>query len=127
MIVKYIIGIAVGWIVSPIIIMELTVLRFGIPLCNKLLKNKEDNEKALKGLKKKYCLSLIIWIPIITLISLLCYNFLDKGFYGYIITIIFMTIIGFNSTGNNENNISDFYNSLQSLNIMLHDENKLKE
>ena len=56
MIIKYIIAIVVGYVISSISITVLTVLRFGIPLCNILIKNKEEDEDALKLLRKKYCI-----------------------------------------------------------------------
>lgn len=111
----YIIGIVVGWIVGSIgCITVLTTLRFGLPLCNILLKNKEEDEEAVKLLRNKYLLSLAIWLGIIVATAILSYNFANNIFRGYIVAIIFTIILGFNSTGNNENNISDFYKSLQN-------------
>lgn len=120
MIIKYIIGILAGWVIGSIGIVVLTTLRVGLPLCYILLKNKEEDERALKELRKTYFISLSIWIPIIILITFLCYNFLDRGFYGYIIAIILMLILGFSSTGNNENNLRDFHNSLHNQIRKLH-------
>lgn len=114
MIIKYIIAIVVGYVISSISITVLTVLRFGIPLCNILIKNKEEDDGALKLLRKKYCISLLIWFPIIILVTLLSYKFLDNGFYIYLATLVLMLLIGFRSTGNTESNMQEFYNSLKS-------------
>ncbi len=115
MIIKYIIGVSVGWIIgSSMLINVLTILRFGIPMCNVLLKNKEDDERALKNLRNRYCLSLIICSIITIIITWLCYKFLNNGFKGYTFAIIVSIILGFNTTGNNTNNMADFYNSLQN-------------
>lgn len=114
MIIKYIIAIVVGYVISSISITVLTVLRFGIPLCNILIKNKEEDEDALKLLRKKYCISLLIWLPIIILVTLLCYKFLGNGFYVYLATLVLMLLIGFRSTSNTESNMQEFYTSLKS-------------
>lgn len=114
MIVKYIIGILAGWIVGTVGIMMLTILRVGLPLCYILLKKKEEDERALKELKRMYFMSLLTWTFIITLITLLCFAFLNKEIYGYIISTGLVILLGFNSTGNNENNLKDFHNSLQN-------------
>lgn len=120
MIIKYIIAIVVGYIISSVSIIVLTVLRFGIPLCNILIKNKEEDEDALKLLRKKYCISLLIWLPIIILVTLLCCKFLGNGFYVYLVALVLMLLIGFRSTGNTESNMQEFYNSLKSQkNILL--------
>lgn len=109
---QFIIGLVVGWIVGSIIILPITLLRFNIPMCNKLLKTKEEKESAVKLLRKKYYITLIFWLIIITVISLLCCKFLNKGIYGYVISSIFMVIIGFGFTGTNEKNILEFYHGL---------------
>ena len=114
MIIKYIIAIVVGYVISSISIIVLTVLRFGIPLCNILIKNKEEDEDALRLLRKKYCISLLIWLPIMILVTLLCYKFLGNGFYVYLATLVLMLLIGFRSTGNTESNMQEFYTSLKS-------------
>lgn len=109
--IKIVVGLLLGWITGSIAIIVLTVLRFGIPMCNSLIKNKEEVE-AVKLLKKKYFISLVVWLPVIILITFLCYKFLNNGFYGFVIAWGFMILIGFGSTGKTENNISDFNNSL---------------
>lgn len=112
---QYIIGIIIGWIEGSVGgITVITILRFGLPLCNILLKNKEEDEEAVKLLKNKYLLCLVIWLVIIFATVFLSYNFAYNIFCGYLVAVIFTVILGFNSTGNNENNISEFYHSLQS-------------
>lgn len=113
MIIKCLIGLILGWIAGSIAIVVLTVLRFGIPMCNSLIKNKEEIE-ASKLLRKKYFISLLIWFPVLLLITFLCYKFLDEGFYGYAISWAFMILIGFGSTGRTENNLIEFNNSLNN-------------
>jgi len=121
MIIKYILGIILGWIIGSIVIVVTTTLRFGIPMCNKLIKNKEEDEACLKKLRKKYCYTLIIWLPIIILATFLSYNFLGNAFGAYLTVVIFMFLIGFGQTGTTENNLSDFYNSLKCQGAILKD------
>ena len=113
MIIKYFIGMALGWIAGAISTIIFVVLRFGIPMCNSLIKNEEEVQ-AVKMLKKKYFISLIIWIPIISLITFLCFKFLHEGLYGYIGAWAFMILIGWGSTGKTQNNMIEFNNSLQN-------------
>ena len=111
-IMQFIIGSIVGWIAGSITISPITLLRFNIPMCNKILKSKSEKESAVKLLKKKYYIGLIAELIIITVISLLCCKFLDKGVYGYVMSGIFMVIIGFGCTGINEENMLRFYHNL---------------
>lgn len=112
-IIKFLIGLLLGWIAGSIAITVLIVLRFGIPECNFWIKNGQEIE-ASKLLRKRYLSTLTIWIPIILLITFLCYKFLDEGFYGYAISWAFMILIGFGSTGRTENNLIEFNNSLNN-------------
>lgn len=114
MVVKTFFGLILGGIVGSISTMVLTVLRFGIPMCNVLIKNEEEVE-AVKLLRTKYLISLIIWVPIISGITFLCYKFLFKeGFYGYLVSWVFTLLVGFGTTGKNENNFKEFQNSLDN-------------
>ena len=122
-IIQFAIGIFLGWVTGSIATIPITVLRFGIPMCNILIKNKEDVE-ALKLLRKRYLISLIIWMPIITLITFLCFKFLDKGIYGFVVSWAFIILIGFKSTGKTENNLLEFDNSLYNCKEILETKNK---
>lgn len=119
MILKFILGIILGWFVASIGIIALTTIRVGIPLCNTLLSTGEEDENALKLLKKRYYITLLIWIPIIVLITLLCYIFLGNGFYAYLTILVLMLLIGFSSSGNTESNMQDFYHSLKTQETIL--------
>lgn len=119
MILKFILGIILGWFVASIGIIVLTTIRVGIPLCNTLLKTGEEDENALELLRKKYYITLLIWIPIIVLITLLCYEFLGNGFYAYLTILVLMLLIGLSSSGKTESNIQDFYHSLKSQETIL--------
>lgn len=112
-IIKFLIGLLLGWIAGSIAIIVLIVLRFGIPECNFWIKNGQEVE-ASKLLRKRYSYSLIIWLPIISLMTFLCYRFLNEGFYGYVISWAFMILVGFSSTGRTQNNLIEFNNSLNN-------------
>ena len=114
MILKYIIAFILGWITGSISIILLTLLRFGIPMCNKLIKNNEEDISALRLLRKKYFFSLIINSLLISIISIPCYIYLDTAFILFIIVIIVMILLGYTSTGATQNNLSEFNNSLKS-------------
>lgn len=125
MISKYIIGLVIGYITSVISSMPITVLRFGIPMCNQYLKemiiipDKEKTEQdllgiiGLKELKKMYKISLCIWIPIIIIITIICLKWIDSIFIGYIIGILLQIPALIQNTGYNQNNMQDFNNSLE--------------
>lgn len=122
-IIQFAIDLFLGWVTGSIAIIVLTVLRFGIPACNVLIKNNEDVE-ALKLLRKRYFISLIIWVPIIVLITFLCFRFLDKGIYGFVISWAFMILMGFKSTGKTESNLLEFDNSLYNCKEIVKTKNK---
>lgn len=119
-IIQFVVGLFLGWVAGSLTIIPLTVLRFGIPMCNTLIKNGEE-VKASKLLRKKYCISLIIWIPIILLIDFICYRFLNIGIYTYFLSWAFMILIGYGSTGKTKNNLIEFNNSLRNCIDILND------
>ena len=116
MIIQYIVGLAVGWFMGITgLINILIILRFGLPRCNKLIKEESELTEKLRGLRKTYIIALIIWTVIITVITILCYIFLGNAFVGYIIALLLAVLLGIGQTGENENNLSDFENSLNNL------------
>lgn len=116
MILKYIVGIIIGWFVSIGLSNLLTVLRFGIPMCSTIIKEETDNLIicGARNLKKRYIISAIIWIIIISLVSIGCYFGLQSAIIGYIIGILLNIATVMKSSGNNENNLSEFGNSLKA-------------
>lgn len=113
MIIKYLIGLIVGWIIGSIgIINIITILRFGIPRCNRFIRNKTEYLNKVKKLRTTYVISLSVWIIIVVFITIICYKFLENGFIGYIVSIIISLILGFKQTGDNLNNVSDFMKML---------------
>ena len=114
MIIKYIIGLIVGYILSSIISIILTVLRVGIPMCNSNLKyEKEPNIiLALKLLRKKYFISLVIWIPITVVVLLITLNWANSVFVGCLIALFLQLFNLISMTGKNDTNIQEFNNSL---------------
>ena len=118
MIVKYFIGWFIGQIIASVgFVNIIIILRFGLPMCNHLIKQNDTDEiekKALKNMKSNYFLCILIWSIIIIIVSIVCYKFLDNAIWGYIIAILFTVITGFGATGNTPNNVSDFYNTLKN-------------
>ena len=116
MIFKYIVGIIIGYIMSTILSIVMTVLRFGIPECNQRLKTETDNITilALKELKKRYKISILIWTPILILVSLCCYFWLKSAFIGYLIGLFINIFLIIKKSGKTTDNLLEFENSLKA-------------
>ncbi len=95
----------------------LTTLRVGLSFCSEISKSPEyeDYEQiAAAKLKNKYYITLIIDFLLVTIISCIVVFLLPKYNFVYWALIIVFTLISIPSTGkNNQNNIKEFYNSLQ--------------
>ena len=115
MIIKYVVGLAVGWFIGSLgLINILIILRFGLPRCNKLIKEGNELTEKLQGLRKTYIITLTIWTVILTIVTILCYKFLGNAFIGYIVALLLAVMLGIGQTGENENNLSDFEKTLNN-------------
>lgn len=114
MIFNHFIGLIIGYVMSTVLSILLTVLRFGIPECNLRIKNESSPIiiVALKQLKNRYKISLIIWITIISLVSIGCYFWLKTAFIGYLIGLFINIISILKTSGKTPNNLLEFENSL---------------
>lgn len=118
---KYIITFVLGIISASFIVIILTVLRCGIPICKAIIKESDvskDEKQSSKKLIKKYYLSLLIDFIIITILFLLVYFLMKETFIFYLILIGFYTLISFGRTGMTTENLLEVNNSL-SCNIDL--------
>lgn len=116
MIFKYFIGLIIGYIMSTVLSILLTVLRFGIPECNLRLKSETGPIVivALQQLKTRYKLSLIIWFTVISLASVGCYFWLKKAFIGYLIGLLINIFSILKASGKTATNLAEFENSLKA-------------
>lgn len=92
------------------------VLRFGIPECNARLKKETDNIiiLALKELRKRYSISILIWGSILILVSIGCYFWLKSAFIGYFIVLCLTLLLSIRKSGKTTNNLIEFENSLKA-------------
>jgi len=116
MFVKYVLALIIGWIISTGLSILLTVIRFGIPMCNTMLKEVTDGNiiLGLYELKKRYLISIIVWLTIILLVTVGCFFLLESAVIGYFIAILLNIGTIIKTSGNNENNLLEFKNSLES-------------
>lgn len=116
MFVKFMLAIIVGWIIGSLgLINIIIILRFGIPMCNKYIREELDEQGKVIALRKKYKFALIFWIIITTVATFLFCRFLNDVFIVYLITLVVGVLLGIKSTGENQNNISDFEESLDKI------------
>ena len=113
---KYVFALIIGWIISTGLSILLTVIRFGIPMCNNMLKEETDENiiLGLYELKKRYMVSVIVWLTIILLSTVGCFFWLESAVLGYFIAILLNIGPIIRTSGNNENNLLEFKNSLES-------------
>lgn len=112
-VISYVASLILGWIAGSFFIVALTTMRVGLPMCNQFLIEKKEIV-AICDLRKRYFISLIVLLPLIVGITILCYMLLRNGFYCFIAAFVIMTLLGIGSTGKNENNLREFYHSLDS-------------
>lgn len=91
-------------------------IRVGIPLCIKIINNKEELtffKDGAKKLLKKYIISILIWIPIIALIIFFCFKPEIPFGKGFITGLIIYTIPTILNSGKNQTNLQEFEHSLK--------------
>ena len=115
MVFKYIIGLIIGYFLSVILSIVLTVLRVGLPGCKCVIEDADDNISILAGkeLRKRYIISLLIWVPIILVIVYITTLWIDSIFIGCMIALLIQSIALIRKTGNTKINIDEFNNSLE--------------
>ena len=112
----YLLIVFLAIISNSIISIILTTLRAGLSFCSEISKSPEyeDYERiAAKKLKNKYYIIIIDFL-LVAILSCIVVFLLPKYNFVYWALIIVFTLISIHATGkNNQNNIKEFYNSLQ--------------
>ncbi len=114
-ILKYIITFILGIVSASFIIIMLTVLRCGIPVCKFIMKALDapaDEKEAAKKVIKKYYLSLFIDSCIVIIASIIVYFLMKETLIFYLILIAFYTLISFGKTGKTQENLLEVDNAL---------------
>lgn len=113
----YILAIFLAIISSSFTAIILTTLRVGLSFCNEISKSSDFNDlekQSASKLKKKYYISLLVDIIIVTVIICIVILLLSKYIIVFFGAFILFTLLSINKTGkNNQDNIQEFYNSLQ--------------
>lgn len=113
----YILVIFLAIISSSFTAIILTTLRVGLSFCNEISRSSDfddlEKQSAFK-LKKKYYISLLVDTIILVVIICIVVLLLPKYIIAYFGAFALFTLMSINKTGkNNQNNIQEFYNSLQ--------------
>ena len=105
--ISYITGLATF---SFFIIQSLIIILFAIPSTKKL--SKYNYLTTNNNIIRTYFLSLLLFIPIFTIITYLLYKNINSNYFTfYIVGCLFSLFFGFSQLGVNKNNISDFIDS----------------
>lgn len=113
----YILVIFLAIISSSFTTIILTTLRVGLSFCNQISTSSDFNDlekQSASKLKKKYYISILVDIIILTVIICIVILLLYKYIIAFFGAFILFTLMSINKTGKNkQDNIQEFYNSLQ--------------